>query len=226
MFLFRRVCEKIKSSQESSREEAKVDTFILSRLCYLLGQVALCQLNYLDVNLFNELKRRNYLREQKAEMDKKQKVLKQIFNFHQSQHLTKHLSRRMLRRRRPREPQLWDWPPWRHPRVELMMMTWVWWVLRLMMRRQSSSGMCVRRRSCTEEPSWLTSLLSSLPSAPTLPNIQVNIGQQIKDHHEINHIADPDLRASASLALSKFMLVSSEFCEQNLQLVCHHQWLN
>ena len=30
---------------------------------------------------------------------------------------------------------------------------------------------------------------------------------------------DPDLRASASLALSKFMLVSSEFCEQNLQLV-------
>ena len=49
MFLFRRVCEKIKSSQESSREEAKVDTFILSRLCYLLGQVALCQLNYLDV---------------------------------------------------------------------------------------------------------------------------------------------------------------------------------
>ena len=89
----------------TSREEAKVDTFILSRLCYLLGQVALCQLNYLDVNLFNELKRRNYLREQKAEMDKKQKVLKQIFNFHQSQHLTKHLSRRMLRRRRPREPQ-------------------------------------------------------------------------------------------------------------------------
>ena len=30
---------------------------------------------------------------------------------------------------------------------------------------------------------------------------------------------DPDLRSSASLALSKFMLVSSEFCESHLQLL-------
>ena len=29
---------------------------------------------------------------------------------------------------------------------------------------------------------------------------------------------DCDLRASASLALAKFMLVSSEFCEKNLQV--------
>ena len=38
-------------------------TYILRRLCFLVGEIALNQLNYLDVNVFNELKRRNYLRQ-------------------------------------------------------------------------------------------------------------------------------------------------------------------
>jgi hypothetical protein len=49
---------------------------VLSRLFFLLGQVALCQLNYLDVNVFNELKRRNHLGEIKLEKEKKDLVKK------------------------------------------------------------------------------------------------------------------------------------------------------
>ena len=41
----------------------------LRRLIFVVGHIALCQLNYLDVLVFNELKRRNNLREQKKEKD-------------------------------------------------------------------------------------------------------------------------------------------------------------
>ena len=41
----------------------------LKRLVFVVGHIALCQLNYLDVLVFNELKRRNNLREQKKEKD-------------------------------------------------------------------------------------------------------------------------------------------------------------
>ena len=55
--IVRKICEKIRSQEPESGEELKVKNFILSRLCYLTGQIALCHLNYLDVNIFNELKR-------------------------------------------------------------------------------------------------------------------------------------------------------------------------
>jgi hypothetical protein len=58
---------------EGGETEAKVETFVLRRLCFLVGEVALDLLNYLDVNVFNELKRRNFLREAKAVKDKKAK---------------------------------------------------------------------------------------------------------------------------------------------------------
>ena len=41
----------------------------LRRLVFVVGHIAVCQLNYLDVMVFNELKRRNNLREQKKEND-------------------------------------------------------------------------------------------------------------------------------------------------------------
>ena len=51
--------------------DTKVSTLVLRRLCQLIGEIALNQLNYLDVNVFNELKRRNHLREMKHEKEKK-----------------------------------------------------------------------------------------------------------------------------------------------------------
>ena len=87
--VFRKICEIIKIQEVD--EELKVKNFILSRLCYLVGQIALCHLNYLDVNVFNELKRwgniskfciieyftltsrRTFLREQKKDNELKKK---------------------------------------------------------------------------------------------------------------------------------------------------------
>jgi condensin complex subunit 1 len=53
-----------------------VEAFVLRRLCFLAGHVALCMLIHLDVSVFTELKRRNYLREQKKEKDAKKKEKK------------------------------------------------------------------------------------------------------------------------------------------------------
>ena len=47
--------------------DGKIEAFKVRRVCFLIGEVAINQLNYLDVNVFTELKRRNYLREAKAE---------------------------------------------------------------------------------------------------------------------------------------------------------------
>ena len=44
--IIRRICTNIKNKQtaEAQGDEAgKVETFVLSRLCYIVGQVALCQ---------------------------------------------------------------------------------------------------------------------------------------------------------------------------------------
>ena len=76
--IFKTICWKIRSKQQAVPTGGgfKVENFVLSRLFFLLGQVALCQLNYLDVNVFNELKRRNHLGEIKLEKEKKDLVKK------------------------------------------------------------------------------------------------------------------------------------------------------
>lgn len=63
------------------------------------------------------------------------------------------------------------------------------------------------RNVCEKEIMYGSTLLASI--CPVITSIC----------SQPNKYPDPELRASASLALSKFMLVSSEFCEQNLQLV-------
>ncbi|KAK3104798.1 hypothetical protein FSP39_010318 [Pinctada imbricata] len=63
------------------------------------------------------------------------------------------------------------------------------------------------RKVCEMEIVTGDTLLSSI--GPLLETVCVNQ----------NKYADPDLRTAASLALAKFMLVSSEFCETHLQLL-------
>jgi len=69
----RQVVGRIQEARTPDEGEVKMGTYILRRLCFLVGEIALNQLNYLDVNVFNELKRRNYLREAKLEKEKKAK---------------------------------------------------------------------------------------------------------------------------------------------------------
>ena len=151
---------------------------MLSRLFFLLGQVALCQLNYLDVNVFNELKRRNHLRELKAEKDKKEK-----------KDLEKKKAKRATAMETPRNAN-----------------------------QEEDDMSCVGaeaddaeaefiRHVCEKEILFGQTLLSSL--TPLILTVCSNPTKY----------PDPDLRASASLALAKFMLVSSDFCDKHLQLL-------
>ena len=80
--LVRRICGQVRDraadsvQKEGDGGDGKVETFVLRRLCFVVGEVALNLLNYLDVNVFNELKRRNFLRETKAAKEKNDKKKK------------------------------------------------------------------------------------------------------------------------------------------------------
>ena len=182
--IIRKVCLKIKSRQESSDEGAsKVETYVLSRLCYLVGQVALCQLNYLDVNVFNELKRRNHLREQKAEMDKKQK---------------EDAKKKKSKRQSLVRTTAMETPKGGAGDDDDMGVVGA---------EADDAEAEFIRNVCEKEIMYGSTLLATM--TPLITSICSNPSKY----------PDADLRASASLALSKFMLVSSEFCEQNLQLL-------
>jgi hypothetical protein len=74
--VIRQICGRVReraADNMSGDEGAKVETFVLRRICFVVGEVALDLLNYLDVNVFGELKRRNCLREAKVAKDKKAK---------------------------------------------------------------------------------------------------------------------------------------------------------
>ena len=73
--LIKRLAELFLTRQDEHHEDQNnilsknVGQEHLKRLVFVVGHIALCQLNYLDVLVFNELKRRNNLREQKKEKD-------------------------------------------------------------------------------------------------------------------------------------------------------------
>ena len=54
----------------------KLNSTVLHRLVALVGHIALCQLNYLDVSVMGELKRRKTLRDKAMEMNKSAKQKK------------------------------------------------------------------------------------------------------------------------------------------------------
>ena len=136
--------------------------------------------------MFNELKRRNYLREkqkeQKAESLKKKKDAEK-----------KKLKRTSMVRATAMET-----PKSANTEEDDM---------GVMGAEADDAEAEFIRKVCEEEVMYGGSLLAAL--TPLITTICA----------QPNKYPDPDLRASASLALSKFMLVSSEFCEQNLQLV-------
>ena len=43
--LVKKICEKIKAKEDSD-DGNKAETFVLSRLCYVVGQIALCQVSF------------------------------------------------------------------------------------------------------------------------------------------------------------------------------------
>jgi len=183
--IIKKICRKIRSKQEAvvAGGDFKVENFLLSRLFFLLGQVALCQLNYLDVNVFNELKRRNTLRELKMEKDKKEK---------------KDLEKKKAKRASLARTTALETP--RNANQEEDDMSCVG-------AEADDAEAEFIRHVCEKEILFGPTLLTAL--TPLILTICSNPSKY----------PDPDLRASASLALAKFMLVSSDFCDKHLQLL-------
>jgi len=186
--ILRRVIEKVNPSSdevENTLGDSKVETVLLSRLCFLAGQVALCHLNYLDVNVFNELKRRSYLRDQKAEMDQKKKKDKE--NKKKNKRVSMIRAAASVTPRTPGDQEDDD--------------------MGVVGAVADDAEAEYIREVCEKEVVTGDTLLKFL--APLILNICSNPAK----------FPNADLRASASLALAKFMLVSSEFAEKHLQLL-------
>ena len=184
------VCSKIQ--EEHNRlvgsemgDELKVETFILRRLCFLAGHVALCMLIYLDVNVFTELKRRNWLREQKKEKDAKKEKEKEKKKAKRASMVVRQSAMSTPRNQGDVEEDDMGCVGAEADDMEAEFI----------------------RKICERELLSPEHLLGNL--APLVVTICANPTKY----------PDCDLRASASLALAKLMLVSSEFCEKHLQLL-------
>ncbi len=64
--MLKQICEQLLKNKEE-QGDTKLDTMLVTRLVSLVGNLAICQLNHLDVNILTELKRRQMLREKKKE---------------------------------------------------------------------------------------------------------------------------------------------------------------
>jgi len=176
--ILKRICEKVKSAQSDVEGQPKVPTFLLRRLCFLAGHVALCLLNFLDVSVFTELKRRNTLRELKAKKDDEKK-------------------RNEKKKKRASLAHALETPRTGGEDDEMGCVG----------AEADDAEAEFIRNVCEKEILSTECLLGSLASL--LITVCSNPSRY----------TDSDLRSSASLALSKFMLVSSDFCEKNLQLL-------
>ena len=151
------------------------DRRILQRLFSIVGHVALCQLNHLDVSLLNELKRRKDMEEKKKERDKRRSVASSV-----------------TKKRRSKAAAAADDGD----------------DLEVVGAEAEDMEYEAIRNVCEKE-------IVSRPGV--LLQTFLPIIQHICTHTET--YPDANLRSAASLALSKLMLVSSECCENNLQLL-------
>ncbi|KAG5344488.1 CND1 protein, partial [Acromyrmex charruanus] len=70
------ITEKSQFMNKETNEISDVSSFVLSKLLYIIGHVAIKQLVHLDVSIYKELKRRNTLREMQGK--KKKRITKSI----------------------------------------------------------------------------------------------------------------------------------------------------
>jgi len=187
-------------NSESSGESrvGKVETFILRRICFLAGQIALCQMNFLDVNLFCELKRRNFLKEAKREKDRAEKDKEKEKKEKEKEKKKKRTSASSTQIRSasetPRAPGGGEDEDMGVVGAEAD-------------DAEAEFIRVVCEKELVTNDSMGTNLLYLI--SPLILAVCRNPSKY----------KDPDLRASASLALSKYMLVSDEFCSTHLQLL-------
>jgi len=164
----------------------------LRRTFFVIGHIAVCHLNYLDCSVFGELKRRNALREQKQEKEKEK--------------LKSSKKSKSKRRDSTRDSTASHANSPRIPRASLGF------------NKDDEEDDVIGAEADDAEAEYIRSVCETeivaggnLLSLFTPAIIEVCLNP--------NKYPDINLRASASLALTKFMLVSSEFCDEQLQLL-------
>ncbi|EUB65054.1 Condensin complex subunit [Echinococcus granulosus] len=172
-----------------------IPSFILARFIALAGHVALKMLVHLEFSILNELKRREVIQEESKQAKK---------------HFVK----------TPRSARLNA-----NPNASTRLDT----TTNGTQKGDTSGG---AGNSALEEEAALLGAVADDAEADYIRNVLNNEIVLEPDHllsrllplvvHVCSHpsrYVDPDLQASASLSLAKFMLVSSAVCEQNLQLL-------
>ncbi|XP_059092288.1 condensin complex subunit 1-like isoform X2 [Tigriopus californicus] len=156
------------------RDDQQIPTRSLSRLFALVGNVALSQLNHLEVSILNELKRRKMIKEALKERNSRKSIGGSA----------RRNGRQSLKGEDGEDN------------------------LEVMGAEADDAEIEYIRQVCEKEVvSGPECLLSQF-----LPLV-VHVASHPSEY------SDPNLRASAGLALSKLMLVSSEVCDEHLQLL-------
>ena len=158
---------------------------ILRRSFFVVGHIAVCQLNHLDCQVFGELKRRNALRELTKEKERVKAKTK--------------ANKRRVSAFGTESP--------RTARASLGSQFNDDDDMGVVGAEADDAEAEYIRNVCEKELVTGSNLLALF--APAI--MEVCLYQ--------DKYPDPKLRASASLALAKFMLVSSEFCDEQLQLL-------
>lgn len=192
MLAARIVKQIFQNIQDAQSEETagKVETFILRRLCFLAGQIALCQMNFLEVNVLSELKRRNFLKDAKRERENAEK---------DKENMKKKKGTSTQKRSASETPRNTGGGAGEDDDMGVMG------------AEADDAEVEFIRVVCEKELVTNESMGSNLLYllSPLILAVCKNPSKY----------KDPDLRASASLALSKYMLVSDEFCSSHLQLL-------
>lgn len=161
-------------SSQIFQNDQRIPTRSLSRLFALVGNVALGQLNHLEVSILNELKRRKMIKEALKERNSRKSIGGSA----------RKNGRQSLKGEDGEDN------------------------LEVMGAEADDAEIEFIRQVCEKEVvSGPDGLLSQF-----LPLV-VHVASHPSEY------SDPNLRASAGLALSKLMLVSSEVCEEHLQLL-------
>ena len=169
--------------KESFNFMQKLRNLMFFRVFFVVGHIAVCQLNYLDCTIFAELKRRNALREMKKEKEKSSKSKKSSKNNRRASALGES----------PRN------------RISLS-------------NPNEEDDEIIGAEADDAEAEFIRSICEKDLLSPQ--NILGIFAPKIIEVclHSTKY-PDAKLRSSASLALAKLMLISSQFCEENLQLL-------
>ncbi|XP_036138844.1 condensin complex subunit 1 isoform X2 [Monomorium pharaonis] len=183
--------EKGQFINKEKNEISDVSSTVLSNLLYIIGHIAIKQLVHLDVSIYKELKRRNLLREMQGK--KKKRMSKSTFSTPDIRTKSANVSTLSSARRvsRPKDTSIFN---------------------------EDNGEEALEGAMDDAEAEYVNGALEH--EILTGDGLLVKFVPLILDVCQYpDKYNNENVQAAGSLALSKMMTVSSEFCEQSLQLL-------